>query len=152
VKLKVRLAAAPEDMQKLESGMEHLLERMGIDDVVSPEDVTVEDRSAPKTPLAMLGELSGSLEYKPEHVTIVDRIDKNRTEGDIAPGCVFLEYEDEFVTAHHYDAAIEAMTKPEDPVFSDRFKNWFRIKPVEKFDFESLRREIERYAEVMMAA
>ena len=86
-------------------------------------------------------------------IAMADRSDDSRTANDIPQGVTFLEYED-FAGPHVYYALCEAVTKPED---TDHLtiewlakKGWFRV--IKRVDLEQLRREIEQYEKVLVAA
>jgi phosphoenolpyruvate-protein kinase (PTS system EI component)/phosphotransferase system HPr-like phosphotransfer protein len=151
LRLQVRLTVTPEERVALTNKMPDILRQMAIDDILFDSDVVLVDKAIADT--ATVKSIYDNLAlYGPGNITIVERAKAGRDESEVPEGAIFMEYEDAFVMPYHYDAAIEAMTRPSEPLLSDRYKKWFRIKPAEKFDFEQLRRELDQYKAVLMAA
>jgi len=153
LKLIVRLTVTPEERSRIEKNIPGLLEQMAINDVLSETDIKLIDKTAADSATAesLCKDLEGS-GYEPAQIAVVDRVRPERDEKDLPEGVIFMEYEDAIATPYHYDAAIEAMSKPDQPVLFDRYKKWFRIKPVQKVDLDQLRRELDQYQVVLMAA
>jgi hypothetical protein len=85
---------------------------------------------------------------------IVDYI-SDRNEGDIPGDVLFMEY-DGFATSQVYDAALTLMARTSDSSLPDgfqKFANWYRYLPrIRPQDADQIRREIENYAKVLVAA
>lgn len=132
------------------------LKRMEIDDVLRPEDVTLlNQHEADIVSIRDIYDRLISKGYRPEDMAVVDRVNKERQAYDIPDGVKMIEYEDEYATAYHYDAALEVLSNTDEPtlfVIDASRKNWFRIKKIDKIDFNELRKEIERYEKVLIAA
>jgi len=138
------------------STIQHLLELMEIDDVLQAKDVVLYNEA--EANIVDLHDIRNSLVaqgYNPDKIAIVDRTNDERQDFDIPTGTSLIEYEDDYVTSYHYDAAIEIMARPENPALSDHVKNsrnWFRMKRIEKLDLNELRQELEQYEKVLIAA
>jgi hypothetical protein len=154
VKLQVRLTVKAGEKEKINgSTIQHVLELMEIDDVLKPQDVMLVDEL--QADLVSLHDIRNSLVsqgYRSQDIAIVDRVNEERTDNDIPAGTKLVEYEDAYVTSYHYDAALEAIANPEHPALYDTFKTWFRIKKIDKINFNELRDEIEQYQKVLIAA
>jgi len=152
VRLKVEIdptkLSSQEQKMVSENTTPELLKIMNVDDILQADDLLFRQRD--------IREIRESLrEEYGERITIVDRYNEDRNESDIPSGIVFAEYKDKYVTSYHYNAVLEALMKPERPVLSDRRKGnkfWFIIRPITAIDFEQLKHELERYAQVLMAA
>ncbi len=157
VKLQIRLMLRQDEKEKVQNITNaEILKRMGIENVLLPEDVIrVDSESAGSVNVAVKDAYDRLLSagYGIDKIAIVDRVKENRD--DVPEGATFVEYDDEIVTSYHYDAALELMATPDDTTLSIRDagkKNWFRIKPITKIDFDQLREEIKGYEKVLIAA
>ena len=151
LKLQIRLTLTTDEKSRFEKNRDELLRLMDIktDDASYPIDIVVVDAADSDRAIERISAQFRD-EYKLGNAAIVDSVKADRTA--IPRGVLFIEYEDEFVTSYHYDAAIELMANPDEPKWSERFKDWFKIKPMERIDINQLRREIEHYEKVLTAA
>lgn len=162
VKLEIRLTVTADIRKEISDPVNQNmisldeLKRMEIDDVLRPEDVTLlNQHEADIVSIRDIYDRLTSKGYSPEDIAVVDRVNEERQAYDIPDGIKMIEYEDEYATAYHYDAALEVLSNTDKPtlfVIDASRKNWFRIKKIDKIDFNELRKEIERYEKVLIAA
>jgi hypothetical protein len=153
LKLHVRMAVGLADKASIEASLPKILADMDIEDILKPDSIEVLSREEAnaKTVSGIVDSLRGK-GFANNSIAVVDRSKSEMQERDMPEGVLFMEYEDDVFTPYHYDAAIEAMSKPETPLLSDRYRNWFRIRPVKRTDLEQLRREMDHYQVIMMSA
>ena len=154
VELQIRLTVRKDEKDKINDVTKvNLLKLMEIEDVLKPEALILVDEDRLDT--LTLKDIARDLAARSpdaKQIAIVERLDERRKDEDIPDNTLFVEYEDEFVTSYHYDAVLELMARPDSPTLSDRFRLWFRIKPITKIDYKELQKEMERYKQVLMAA
>jgi hypothetical protein len=154
VELQVRLTVRKDDRAQItEAAKQALLERMEIADVLTHENLVLvnEEDLAQQTAQAIAEGLTEK-GYRLDQIAVVDRLAEERDAAQIPQGILFVEYQDQFVTSHHYDAVLELMARPTQATLSEGFRFWFRIKPITKIDYQQLQKEMDKYREVLMAA
>jgi hypothetical protein len=151
-RLMVELVVGEEERAKLEAMKSDMLERMEIaKDVLNPNDLFIVSKE--KSMQEIKDSLSSKEGDKERKIVIVDLYKEGRTQNEVPDNGILMEYED-IASSYVYDAALEAIAKPEEkePVLSDRNKkirNWYKAK---KIDTEQLRNEIICYDKVLMDA
>jgi hypothetical protein len=152
VKLEARLTV-DEKSKVTNDNIKDFLKLMEIDDVL---DVILVPESAVNTAVEDAYSRLIAEGYTLKQIAVLDRFREGRQ--DVPEGVIFAEYIDDVVTAAHYDAAIELMALYATPgeiklsVVKDEYKKWFIIKRITKINFDQLKREIEAYETVLMAA
>jgi hypothetical protein len=152
VKLEVRLAVSENERRAIEKDLPSLLERMGVAEILSADDVILVKSEEAESVKAIYERLAATEKIQKENIVVVDRAREGREGSDIPEGAAFIEYTDKFITSYHYDAILDAIARPNDPALSDKYKRWLRIRPIEVIDFDQLQREVEQYQKVLMAA
>jgi hypothetical protein len=162
VRLAVRLALSKEDLARVNSaGVQHFLEEMEITDAVKAEDVQT-----------MTKEEADNMAVKDIHADVADRyagikdivvVDKAKDlrQSEEVEGVVLVEYKGT-ATARVYDVALDILANISEEGIDTivgkmdelwkRGKFWVLLNPIERINTEELRKELERYHEVMIRA
>jgi len=158
ITLQVRLAVREADSLKINNNTKQsLLKRMEIDDIVDVDKLILinETEKEALTTQDIYNRFIDKTKYKAENVAIVDTVKEERALGTIPQGIVFMEYEG-IATSQVYDVILELLAhKTEAPAISglERYREWFRFLPrIAQADMDRIRKEMEQYKKVLMAA
>jgi hypothetical protein len=153
----LKIALVPTEEEKARGlDIATILKMEEVDDVLNPEDVMVADETTTLSQIKT--ELRKSFRqekgHAPKRIAIADRVAPSREKDSVPKDIIFMEYE-QVAGMHVYYALCEAIAKPEEPnhiTIERSAKGWFKVKKIDRIDYEQLRNEIEAYEKVLMAA
>jgi hypothetical protein len=156
IRLQIRLTVSEKDKKEInEKTKEHLLEKMGINDVLIADDLILADEDTITSPNEIYAEFKAD-EFEDRNIAIVEKFRNDRDKDEVPDEAVFVEYKG-LATPRVYDAALELLaSKYENRAFGlkklDENKNWYLLPEAEEIETEELRNELMRYREALIRA
>jgi hypothetical protein len=158
VRLHVRLVVGEEDKETINNGTKaYLIERMGVDDVLTVDDLVLVDEGVAVSPDEVYSSFKTE-NFEDVNIAIVDKFKQDRNAEKVPQEVVFMEY-DGLATPRVYDAALELLAHRKDNytfelrgVNKDRFDHWYFLPRAEEIETEELRNELMRYKQAITAA